>query len=123
MKDDKELEPLLDLDGASFEAAEGFVVEFMARRTDIPQERPRGISYALVFSPVSGPPFVRFDNAHSIEHRGGKMVKAPAAFDHWHRGPADPGRPYRFITASQLLEDFWREVKRVMHEKGIPNDL
>ena len=30
---------------------------------------------------------------------------------------------YNFTTATQLLEEFWREVKRVMNERGIPNDL
>jgi hypothetical protein len=28
-----------------------------------------------------------------------------------------------FTTALQLLHDFWREVKRTLDEKGIPNDL
>jgi Family of unknown function (DUF6516) len=123
MNDDLELELLLSLDGASFEAVEGYVVEFMARRTDMTPERPLGISYALVFRPASGEPYVRFDNAHAVDHRGSKMIKAPTAFDHWHRTAQDPGRPYRFATAGQLLEDFWREVKRVMQERNIPNDL
>ena len=39
------------------------------------------------------------------------------------RAEADRGRPYGFTTATRLLDDFWREVKRVMAEKGIPNDL
>jgi hypothetical protein len=30
---------------------------------------------------------------------------------------------YEFATALQLLHDFWREVKRTLDEKGIPNDL
>jgi hypothetical protein len=51
-----ELEVLLSLDGASFEAADGYVVEFMARRTDVTPERPHGISYALVFRPKDGEP-------------------------------------------------------------------
>ena len=33
------------------------------------------------------------------------------------------GRPYNFTTAAQLLSDFWREVKRILNEKEIPNDL
>ena len=33
------------------------------------------------------------------------------------------GYVVEFTSVSQLLEDFWREVKRVMDEKGIPNDL
>jgi hypothetical protein len=119
-----ELEVLLSLDGVSYEAAEGYVVEFMARRTDKTPEQPHGISYALVFRPkAGGPPYVKFDNAHGVKHRGGKYVPKPTTYDHWHRTEKDPGRPYRFTTAVQLLEDFWREVKRVMTEKGIPNDL
>jgi hypothetical protein len=36
---------------------------------------------------------------------------------------SDRGRPYTFTTGLKLLEDFWREVKRVLNERGIPNDL
>ena len=61
-------------------------------------ERPHGIRYALVFRPKDGEPFVRFDNAHGVEHRGGKFVKTSGAFDHWHRTANDPGRPYAFAT-------------------------
>src|SRR5713226_6102905 len=64
-----------------------------------------------------------FDNAHGIKRPGGRFVKTSQTFDHWHRGQGDPGRPYSFTTAAQLLEDFWREVKRVMDERKIPNDL
>lgn len=123
MSDDAELEMLLSLDGASYEAAEGYVVEFKVERTEVTRERPHGISYALVFRPKDGQPHVRFDNAHAVERPGGKYVKAPRAYDHWHRSEADPGRPYAFTTATKLLEDFWAEVRRVMNEKAIPNDL
>jgi hypothetical protein len=121
--DDFEIEALLSLDGASFEAAEGYVVEFMARRTDATEERPHGLSYALVFRPLDGEPYVRFDNAHAVERPGGRYVKATRAYDHWHRTEGDPGRPYAFTTAARLLEDFWNEVKREMTERRIPNDL
>ena len=123
MNDHDEVELLLSLDGASCEAAEGYVVEFMARRTDATPEWPRGISYAPVFRPKDGEPWVRFNNAHAVARPGGRFVKDSRAYDHWHRSAGDPGRPYAFTTAAQLLEDFWREVKRAMDERGIPNDL
>jgi hypothetical protein len=123
MKEDAELELLLSLDGASYQAAEGYLVEFKAQRTNPTAARPHGIVYALVFRPGDGRPYVRFDNAHGVERPGGKYVKAPVAFDHWHQTEDDAGRPYTFTTATQLLDDFWRQVKRVMNEKGIPNDL
>jgi hypothetical protein len=123
MREDAELEVLVSLDSYSYEAAAGYVVEFIVRRTERTPARPHGISYALVFRPKDGQPYVRFDNAHAVDRPGGRFVKEPDAFDHWHRTETDPGRPYAFTTAMQLLEDFWREVKRVMTEKEIPNDL
>ena len=118
-----ELEMLLSLDGASFEAAEGYVIEFRVERTEVTDERPHGISYALVFRPKGGKPYVRFDNAHAVERPGGRYVKASRAYDHLHRSETDTGRPYTFTTAAKLLEDFWAEVRRVLNEKAIPNDL
>jgi hypothetical protein len=123
MDGDAELEVLLSLDGQSYEAAAGYVVEFVVRRTERTAARPHGISYALVFRPKDGEPYVRFDNAHAVERPGGRFMKGPEAYDHWHRTETDQGRPYAFTTATQLLDDFWREVKRVMNEKEIPNDL
>jgi hypothetical protein len=124
MTDGAELEVLLNLDGASYEAAAGYVVEFSARRVPSAEQRPYGIAYSLVLrAKAGGEPLVRFDNAHGVAHRGGRHVRRPAAHDHWHRTAGDPGRTYVFTTASQLLEDFWREVKRALDEKGVPHDL
>jgi hypothetical protein len=66
--EDAELEVLLSLDGASFEAGAGYVVEFKVERTDKAEQRPSGVSYALVFRPKDGDPYVRFDNAHAVDH-------------------------------------------------------
>jgi hypothetical protein len=109
MSEDAELEVLLSLDGASWEAAEGYMVEFRVHRTQKTVQRPHGINYALVFRLAGGEPFVRFDNAHAAKRPGGRFVRLTKTHDHWHRG--------------ELLEDFWREVKRAMNERGIPNDL
>jgi hypothetical protein len=121
--EDSELETLLALDAARYEAANGYVVEFSVRATERTPERPHGVSYALVFRARDGLPLVRFDNAHAVVRPGGRFVKAAKAYDHWHRTERDPGRPYAFTTAMQLLDDFWSEVKRVMQERNIPNDL
>ena len=119
---DGELELLLSLDGAEYEMAPGVIVEFAVRRTMISPHRPHGISYALVLRPKSGgAPWVRFDNAHAVAQRG--RGRRRVAYDHWHRTADDDGRPYAFSTALQLLDDFWREVKRTLDEKDIPNDL
>ncbi|MGH7814826.1 MAG: toxin-antitoxin system TumE family protein [Candidatus Binataceae bacterium] len=122
--DEDELEPLLDFDGAAFEMAAGMVVEFSVRRTEKTRERPHGIGYSLVLRPVAGgTPWVRFDNAHAPRKAGKGYRPKPLVYDHWHRTAKDPGRPYNFTTVAQLLDDFWREVKRTLDEKGIPTDL
>jgi hypothetical protein len=68
-------------------------------------------------------PWVRFDNSHSSSERRRGYRQTQVAYDHWHRTPYDRGSPYNFSTAVQLLDDFWREVKRTLDEQGIPNDL
>jgi hypothetical protein len=119
----KELRTLLALHGASYEFAAGYVVEFKVEVTDETPERPHGISYALVLRQKGGDPCVRFDNAHAVKRPGGPYVKRSKAYDHWHRSGRDRGRPYEFTTPLKLLKDFFREVKRVLDERGIPNDL
>jgi hypothetical protein len=122
--DEGELELLLALDGSDFEMTPGVIVEFAARRTDATPERPHGVSYAFVLRRKDGGlPWLRFDNAHAADEGGRGYRRKRAAYDHWHRTEKDKGRPYDFTTAARLLDDFWKEVKRVLDEKGIPNDL
>lgn len=123
MVDAADIDVLLSLDGLTYEAAEGYVIEIRAERTYVTSERPHGLSYALIFRAEDGRPYIRFDNAHAVRRPGGRFVKAAQAYDHWHRSENDKGRPYVFTTALKLLEDFQAEVKRVLDEKGIANDL
>lgn len=124
MAEDAELRLLLDLDGASFESPAGYVVEFSVRQVPVSRGRPHGVVYSLVLRPRDGgTPWVRFDNAHSVPHRGGKHVRGPAAFDHWHRTADDPGEPYRFTTTAQLLDDFWHAVRKALQGRGVPYEF
>jgi hypothetical protein len=119
-----ELALLLELNGAQFEMAPGMLVEFRARRVEKTPERPHGVVYSCVLRPKGGgAPWVRFDNAHRGLQRTRGYRQRQVAYDHWHRTPYDRGSPYSFTTVVQLLDDFWREVKRTLDEQGIPNDL
>ena len=91
MSEDAELEVLLSLDGASWEAAEGYMVEFRVHRTQKTEQRPHGINYALVFRLAGGEPFVRFDNAHAAKRPGGRFVRLTKTHDRVvSRGTASP---------------------------------
>jgi len=54
-----------------------------------------------------------------VPRRGSRFKRRTRASDHWHRTETDPGRPYAFIDADTLLRDFFREVRRVLAERGI----
>lgn len=66
-----------------------------------------------------GARLVGFDNAHGVDALESRFRKPPAEHDHWHRTGEDPGRPYAFTTADQLLADFFSEVRRVLADRGI----
>jgi hypothetical protein len=52
--------------------------------------------------------------------RWGGRKKATAASDHWHRTADDVGRPYKFIDAETLLDNFFDEVERILTELDVP---
>ena len=60
-----------------------------------------------------------FDNAHGAAPKGGRHKAKPVPHDHWHRALSDPGRPYEFQSAFQLIQDFLNEVERILGEKGV----
>ncbi len=35
-------------------------------------------------------------------------------YDHLHRTPYDKGHPYEFVSAGQLIEDFFKQVDEVI---------
>lgn len=117
---DHTLEYLLAFDGAVHHYADGYYLKFEIRRVDASSERPHGLRYSFTLHGPDGRRLVGFDNAHVVAPLGSKFRKRPEAADHWHRTENDEGRPYTFISAEKLLDDFQREVERVLTERGVP---
>jgi hypothetical protein len=67
--------------------------------------------YELVLHEPSGVRIMGFDNAHPIHWKSGKFTQRSRQADHWHRDRSDQGRPYEFVSISQLLEDFFQQVE------------
>jgi len=112
-KIDRTLDNLLALDGEHFVINEslGLWVKFEVIETTA---REQGIKYSLSLHDKSNMRIMGFDNSHEIEYGAKKGVKAKRTFDHWHYDSFDKGRPYEYVNAVKLLEDFWIEVdKRV----------
>ncbi len=72
---------------------------------------------------MDGTRLVGFDNAHGVPARGSRFKVRPEVSDHWHRTETDPGRPYAFKDADTLLQDFFREVRRILADRGIPETI
>jgi len=117
MKSDDEpgLQFLLGFDGRVHRLERGYWVKFSIRQIGRDQRRPHGLVYSLTLHAPDGTRLVGFDNAHRI----GRAERAGTANDHWHRTEDDPGRPYRYVSAETLLEDFLRETERALSERGV----
>ena len=113
------LEFLLAFDGHIHHLEEGYRIKFDIRRVEASAARPHGLSYSLTLHAPNGTRLIGFDNAHIVPPRGSRFKPSPAASDHWHRTEDDAGRPYAFKDADTLLQDFFREVRRVLAERGI----
>lgn len=113
MKDDKTLENLLDLDGIKMVIDEklGLWVKFEVSVTSL-SVRSNGVRYSLSLHNKLGHRIIGFDNAHEIEYGAKRMVAPKRTFDHWHFDELDEGRPYAYVNAGKLMEDFWVEVEK-----------
>lgn len=117
--DEHTLEFLLAFDGRIHHLEAGYWIKFEIKRAPATSERPHGLRYAFTLHDPEGARLVGFDNAHGVDALGSRFRKPPAEHDHWHRTGQDPGRPYPFTTADQLLADFFSEVRRVLADRGI----
>jgi len=114
---DPGLDTLLDLHGETlFVDDVGHWVKFVVVRTLATPERPHGLSYSLTLHAPDGTRLVGFDNAHPVTDRRGPSGRQRSRRDHRHR--LRTVRPYEYEDAAKLLEDFWKEVDKVLRERG-----
>lgn len=111
MADDHELELLLTLDGLEFEFVHGHQVRINASLVKATRSRPHGVRYSLTLHDPTGERIYGLDNAHGI--------RRAATFDHRHVYGRRRVMPYIYRGPVGLLEDFYREVERILRERGV----
>ena len=112
------LDTLLDLHGQTLFVDEiGHWMKFVVLQTEVTPERPHGLSYSLTLDAPDGARLVGFDNAHPVRERRGPGTRRRGERDHRHH--LRTIRPYEYRDAATLLEDFWKEVDRILKDKGI----
>lgn len=121
--DDHGLEFLLAFDGRRHFFEQGYFLKFEIKRVQPTTLRPHGLRYSFTLHGPGGKRLLGFDNAHTIRPPGTKHRKRPTAADHWHRTGSDKGRIYKYQGAEQLLDDFFREVRRTLKELGVSDEV
>jgi hypothetical protein len=111
MSEDYELDVLLSLDGFEFQFARGYRVKIEAQRVEATKGRPHGVKYSLTLHDAGGRRIYGLDNAHGARRRR-------SAFDHRHVYGDRRVLPYAYRGPVELLEDFYREVERIVKERG-----
>jgi hypothetical protein len=111
MDQDHELDVLLSLDGYEFQFARGYRVKIEAQRVEVTAGRPHGIKYSLTLHDPAGRRIYGLDNAHGIRRR--------PQFDHRHVYSGRRVVGYEYRGPVDLLEDFYREVERLLRERGV----
>ena len=109
MAEDHELEVLLSLDGLEFQFAMGYLVRIAARPVEPTSARPHGVRYSLTLHDPAGARIYGLDNAHSSRRRRGEL-------DHRHVYGRRRIVAYVYRGPIELLEDFYREVERILRE-------
>jgi hypothetical protein len=113
------LEFLLAFDGHVHHLEKGYRIKFNIMRVEATAARPHGLSYSFTLHAPDGTRLIGFDNAHSVPVARSRFKPSPATSDHWHRTKEDPGRTYAFKDVDTLLQDFFREVRRILADRGI----
>jgi hypothetical protein len=108
---DHELEFLLSLDGSEFRLISGYVVKIEDRTVTATQHRPQGVKYSLTLHNPAGERIYGMDNAHGVRRQ--------MEFDHRHIYGRRKLVAYRYRGPAELLADFYREMERILAERGL----
>ena len=111
MEPDHALDFLLSLDGSEFRLLSGDVVKIEAHTVAATRHRPQGIKYSLTLHDPAGQRIYGMDNAHGVRRQ--------TEYDHRHIHGRRKMVAYQYRGPAELLADFYREVERILAERGV----
>jgi len=115
---DGTLVQLLELDGTIMEVGGGYWIRIKAVRVPPSAARPHGIDYSLCLFDPRDTRVLGYDNAHPAAAGTGTARRRGTRHDHRHAGRIV--RPYAYVDAASLLDDFWNDVDDHLSKAGIP---
>ncbi len=112
---DHTLEFLLLLDGIEYQLEKGYSVKFEVRKVRKVPEIPHGVRYSLTMHDRFRMRVLGFDNAHRIRVFKPRFGSRKVTWDHVHA--QGNTKIYEFVSASQLLIDFWEAVFEILKKR------
>ena len=114
--DDQGLDYLLDLHG-ELRYLEGgaWFYKIEARRVKLSESVPHGVRYSLTLHRSSGERVLGYDNVRH-KARSGKQRFAGRRVEWDHRHEHSRVFDYHFVSAYQLLSDFFADIDRIMED-------
>lgn len=114
------IENLLNLHNYDGEVGSGYWVSIRAFRVPAHKGQPHGLSYSLSLHTPGDSRLLGYDNAHELKLFSGPARRSRRRQLHWdHRHWRDSVYIYDFVSAGQLLQDFWADVEKMLEEEGV----
>ncbi len=109
---------LIELAGV-YGMANGWQVVIRADWVDQTPQQPHAIDYALILQDVRGHRIFGFDNSHAFDG-----ASDDDCWDHEHRaGRAGQRFRYEFVSASQLISDFFEQLEAYCAARGVSSEF
>lgn len=108
------LESLLELDEEIFPMGKGYWTKIEAKMVQPHDKIPHGIKYSLTLHDRNNSRILGYDNAHGFKPENKRYGAKKTEWDHKH--DKQNIRFYEFESAGQLLEDFWKDVNRILND-------
>ena len=90
----------------------GYWTKFEVKKVEANKHIPHGIKYSLTLHNRKNKRIVGYDNAHGIKPKRKKYGAKRIVWDHKHS--QNIIETYEFETPGQLLEDFWKDVNKIV---------
>jgi len=110
-----EFEALVEaFDGQTHWFDQGYHATFRFWLAKSKVQRTHPYRYELVLHDPNGNRIMGYDNAHPVRWKSGQFTQQSKSPDHFHRDRSDKGRPYVFVSLTQLLEDFYQRAEKIL---------
>ncbi|MCW0974171.1 DUF6516 family protein [Pantoea sp. JV6] len=117
MERDNGLDYLLSLHGSTVYRDDGYWWKVEVWEVKPTSFIPHGLRYTLTLHDKYNTRVFGIDNAHGIKLPKKGCYAGRMVFDHMHRTPHDKGYPYEFVSAAQLIEDFFIKSDEVIAQR------